>query len=61
MNPAQQYQDLTLTPEQQDAFLARIVAQVSPGDYQIIEALIRGVPQLRDASANVRNTVFGSR
>ena len=51
MNPAQQYQDLTLTPEQQDAFLARIVAQVSPGDYQIIEALIRGVPQLLELIA----------
>lgn len=46
MNRAQQYQDLTLTPEQQDAFLARIAPQVSPEDYQIIEAMTRGVPQL---------------
>jgi len=46
MNPAQHFQDLTLTPEQQDAFLARIAPQVSPEDHQIIEAMTRGVPQL---------------
>ena len=44
MNRARHFQDLTLTPEQQDAFLARIAPQVSMEDYQIIEAMTRGVP-----------------
>ena len=46
MNRTQPFEELTRTREELEALLARITTQVSPQDYQIIEASIRGVPQL---------------
>lgn len=46
MNTAQRFENLILAPEEQDALLARIAAQVSPQDYQIIESMARGVPEI---------------
>ena len=46
MNRTQPFEELTRTREELEALLARITTQVSPQDYQIIEASIRGVGQL---------------